>query len=95
MTILGYVLCAVGAHLVVLNYLVIWNNRQNRRKGIDRHQSFIPLLGGFLGGLGLYLLTGSKLAWLVALLDPGVAVLLLFPLALWKHRDTGQRGPPT
>ena len=93
MTILAYVLCFLGVHLVVLNYWGLWRNHRNRRLGIDKYHSAIPILGGTLGALGLYLLTGSPWAWLAALLDPGVAFLFLFPLALWKHRDARHGGP--
>lgn len=86
MTIVGYTLGALGALLMFLNYSAVATNHRNKRQGIDRHQSFIPLLGGVLGAIGFYLVTGSEWAPLIALLDPGCLVLLLFPFAMLKQR---------
>lgn len=91
MTILGYILGSLGALLVFLNYSTFVTNYRNRRLGVDRHQSFIPLLGGILGAIGFYLVTGSGFAPLIALLDPGCLVLLLFPIAMLKQKS-GDRG---
>ena len=87
MTILGYIPGALGALLVVLNYSTIVTNHRNRRLGVDRHQSFIPLLGGILSATGFYLVTGNGLAPLIALLDPGCLVLVLFPIAMLRQKS--------
>jgi hypothetical protein len=87
MTILGYIVGSLGALLVFLDYSALVTNRRNQRLGIDRHQSFIPLLGGILGAAGYCLVTGSALAPLVVLLDPSCLVLLLFPIAMLKQKS--------
>lgn len=74
---------------MLLNYSALVRNWQNKRRGIDRHQSSIPLMGGILGAIGVYLVTGSGWSPLVALLDPGCFFVLLFPLAMLEHA----RGP--
>jgi hypothetical protein len=88
-TIVGYILGALGAFLVLLNYSALVTNWQNRRRGIDRFQSSIPLIGGIFSAVGVYLVTGSAWSPLVALLDPGCVFVLLFPLALLQRT----RGP--
>lgn len=90
MTILGYIVGAIGAFLVLLNYSVVLKNYRNRRLGLDRHQSFIPILGGVLSAIGYYQVTGNGLSLLIALIDPGCFVLLLIPFALLKQKF-GQR----
>ena len=90
MTIVAWVLVAVGAYLIAANYWALAANRANRRKGVDRHYSFVPLLGGFLCAVGLYLVTQSRLAFAVALLDPGVWVLASLPVALLRELKARQ-----
>jgi hypothetical protein len=86
MTIVGYIVGALGALLIFLNYSALVTNHRNKRQGVDRHQSFIPLLGGILGATGFYLATRSEWAPLIALLDPGCLVLLLFPFVMLKQK---------
>lgn len=90
MTVVGYILGALGALLVFLNYSALVANHRNKRQGIDRHHSFIPLLGGISSATGFYLVTSSGWAPLIALLDPGCLVLLLFPLVMLKQQLGGR-----
>lgn len=86
MTALAWILLAAGAFLIALNYSALVVNYRNRRKGIDRHHSFVPLLGGLLGAWGVYLLGQPMLAVAVALSDPGIWVIGLLPVALLRQR---------
>ena len=92
-TIAAWILIAAGACFIGLNYGALVVNHRNRRHGVDRHSSFIPLMGGLLCALGAWLLARSGLALLVALLDPGVWVFLLLPVALLRRTapDGGKR----
>jgi hypothetical protein len=84
-TIAAWTLVVIGAYLIAINYRALVTNHRNRRSGIDRHHSFVPILGGLLGSIGAYLLVRNPLAFVVAAVDPGVWVLALLPVALLRH----------
>jgi hypothetical protein len=84
-TAVGWILLAAGLFFIVLNYGALAVNYLNRRRGIDRHHSFVPLLGGLLGASGLYVLGQGALAFVIAVADPGVWVIALLPAALLRQ----------
>jgi hypothetical protein len=74
------------AHTKILTPSALLINYRNRQKGIDRHYSFVPLVGGVLTAVGLYLLSLETLSLAIAVIDPGVSILSLLPVALWRQR---------
>jgi hypothetical protein len=87
--VVAWVLVTVGAYLILVNYWALAANYRNLGKGIDRHHSFVPFLGGLIGAVGTYLLVQDALAFAVAAVDPGVWVMAWLPIALL--RQAGRR----
>jgi hypothetical protein len=84
-SVVGWMLVAIGAYVISLNYWALIQNYRKQRRGEHRHHSFIPLLGGFLTASGIYLLIGNRLAFLMVLADPGVSVLAALPIVLLRQ----------
>lgn len=84
----GVCLLVMGAWVIIANWIMLCANLRNRRLGIDRHHSFVPLFGPLLVSGGLYLTVGWS-AWLVAPWAADVATLslvLLVPFLLARRR---------
>jgi hypothetical protein len=90
-TVVGWSLLAAGLFFIVLNYGALVVNYLNRRRGIDRHHSFAPLLGGIFGASGLYFLSHGALAFVIAVADPGVWVIALLPTTLLRQHGTEEK----
>lgn len=86
MTVISLGLVLIGTCFIALNYHALLVNYRNRHRNIDRHHSFVPVIGGALAAIGLYLLGQKSLALAAAVIDPGVWVMALFPVALLRQR---------
>jgi len=71
--IIGTVFILSGLSMVLCNYAYLVMNYINRRKGIDKHHSWIPLLGSVFTLIGIYIspLEFKKFYLLIFVLDPG------------------------
>ncbi|MDI1434052.1 hypothetical protein [Polyangium sorediatum] len=73
----GLLLCALGGYVLLMNAASVVVNGRNRRRGIDRFVSMVPLVGPLLACVGLFL--ASAPLWSLAVpwvLDMGTWSLL-------------------
>lgn len=87
--ILGGVLLLFGLYVAGFNWASIFINRNLQRKGVDRHVSMAPLAAPVSIALGLAALpiTKSWFAWLLPLVDPSLAILIVsLPLLIREFR---------
>ena len=81
--IIGAIVLILAVYAVVLNWASFFINSRNQRNGIDRHVSMIPILGGLLLPVSLFImpLELSWHIWFVSLVDPSIlAVVVVFPM---------------
>ena len=70
----------IGCVLVVANFVVWYENDQNRRRGIDRHISYIALMPQFVMGLSAICFHAAHNPWFAVWVPFYVA---LSDFALW------------
>jgi len=83
--IIGGLLFLFAMWAVLFNWASIFINMRNQRKGIDRHVSMGPIVGGLLLPISLFIMPlGSTWhAWFFALVDPSILfILFLFPMLM-------------
>jgi hypothetical protein len=84
--ILSLAILLLAAYVVVMNWGCVIVSMRNRRRGIDRHHSTVPLFSFFLAvvALILYPHPNNKVLWMLAvpMLDIAHLNLVLFVLLL-------------
>ncbi|MDC0743721.1 hypothetical protein [Polyangium mundeleinium] len=71
----GLLLCVLGGYVILMNAASVVVNTRNRRRGIDRFISMVPLVGPLLACAGLFL--ASAPLW-------GLAVPWVLDIATWS-----------
>lgn len=91
----GLVLIVAG-YLVAVNWGCVIVSLINRRKGIDRHRSVVPLVSVFLSGFayGVCPTSGRNWVFVVALCDIANWLVLWFPFWLLKEALQKKPGGP-
>ena len=89
----SWALTAFAALVVVLNYVWAITSVQNRRRGIKRHVSTVPILVLLFCGIASLLSKNRALPYpppllfaALILLDPGLWVLVAVPFAMIRRR---------
>jgi hypothetical protein len=88
--VLGGALLLFGLYVAGFNWASIWINRSLQRKGIDRHVSMAPIVAPvlILGGLVVIPFAKYWYAWLLAFVDPSLAILIVsLPLLIREFRS--------
>jgi hypothetical protein len=67
----SWALLTLGGMTILMNYVWAFANLRNKRRGIRKHASMVPLAGPLLSVYALYHLSGSTLIALsIFLVDP-------------------------
>ncbi|MBN1864322.1 MAG: hypothetical protein JW808_05425 [Victivallales bacterium] len=98
MTILRAGVCGVvlliAAYIVVMNWACVIASWRNRRKGIDKHHSTVPLITLILAGLMAYPLYPFATKWwilLIPAMDIGNWMLIIgVPSVMIAQKLTGK-----
>ena len=92
-TILAIALLLLAAYIVVMNWACVISNTKNRRRGIDRHSSMVPLMSILLTLGAMMVFPHPKAEWMliVPFLDLSTWSLLWFPFALLFHSPKNER----
>lgn len=82
-------LCA--AYIVVMNWVCVIISTRNKKRGIDRHHSTVPLISFILAALAILIYPLPNKIWMIAvpLLDIANWSLLWLPVLLireWKAK---------
>ncbi|MDI1475563.1 hypothetical protein [Polyangium sp. y55x31] len=76
----GLLFCVLGAYVILMNAASVVVNTRNRRRGIDRSVSMVPLVGPLLACAGLWLasapLWSFAIPWLLDIATWGLLVAL-------------------
>jgi hypothetical protein len=96
---IALLLCAFAAYVAVMNWRCVYLSRRNRKQGIDKYHSTIPLISFFLVVFaGLFAANPSgalvqriiRVAWLIPALDIAnwvvITALPLLALHYFKER---------
>ncbi len=88
----GFLLLLAG-YVAAVNWGCAIVSQINRRKGIDRHHSFVPLISVFLSGFAYFVCPRSGRNWVfvVPLCDIGNWVVLWLPF--WLLKEAWQKNP--
>ena len=91
--VLAVVVLLFGACIVETNWSSVIVSARNRRRGIDRHHSTIPLVSILLAALAYLIYPGFERVWIIAvpLLDIANWQLLWLPVVFF--RKSNNRGP--
>jgi hypothetical protein len=96
-------LLLLGALVAVINWRCVIVSMRNKRKGIDRHHSTVPLISLITTGFASFIYPLELKSWigLIPALDLGNWMLLVgLPIAIAqgafkrKEKNTEQRRPP-
>lgn len=68
-----------GCFMVFMNWMGVYRNMRNRRRGIDKHESSVPFFGPILILAGLYVapIDFQIWFWSIWLLDPIIYYMLM------------------
>lgn len=82
--ILAIVLLLFAAWVAVMNWICVVVSIRNRRRGIDRHHSMVPLMTvlATIGAKGVFPLSNFGWVWIFPALDPSNWSLLWLPFYL-------------
>lgn len=88
LSILTGLLLLAAAYVVVVNWTCVVISSRNRRKGIDRYHSTVPLVSLFLAALAalLWPYQGKSLFLLLPALDLANWMILAMPFLLLRER---------
>src|SRR5438445_12451429 len=95
--ILAFGILLIAAYIVVMNWGCVIVSMRNKRRGIDRHHSTVPVVSFILTALAYSLYPRADARWMITIpmLDIANWSLLWFPVALfreWKNKGTEQGG---
>lgn len=79
MKVLAVILAALGGYICVTNYVCIGMNFRNKKRGVDRYISAIPLMSGIMMFAAAIILLPKglwALGFIAFLLDPTYAMLI-------------------
>src|SRR5690349_5392392 len=97
-TILGALFLLVALYLLVMNWGCVIVSLRNKRRGIDRHHSTVPIVSAFPAILAAALLGRPFRIWalLIPALDIANLNLLFAPvyllIYLWRKRGAARKG---
>ena len=95
--IFAFAILLFAAYIVVMNWGCVIISMRNKRRGIDRHHSTVPVLSFILAALAYSLYPRADGRWMITvpLLDIANWSLLWLPVGLfreWKNKGTEQGG---
>jgi hypothetical protein len=88
------VLMLIGAFIAVMNWACVIVSMRNKRKGIDRHHSTLPLISLIAAGLAYFIYPLQPKGWigLIPALDLGNWMLVIgLPIAIVQGAFKGKK----
>jgi hypothetical protein len=97
--ILAFAILLFAAYIVFMNWGCVAVSMRNKRRGIDRHHSTVPVVSFILAALAHLIYPRADEGWMITvpLLDIGNWSLLWLPVRLireWKKKSTGRGAAP-
>jgi hypothetical protein len=85
--ILSFAILAVAAFVVVMNWGCVIVSMRNKRRGIDRHHSTVPIVSLLLAALASLIYPRAEKIWMISvpLLDIANWSLLWLPVVLIRE----------
>ena len=95
--ILAIVILLFAVYIVVMNWGCVIVSIRNRKRGIDRHHSTVPVVSFIMAGLAHLICPWPDKSWMIAipLLDIANWSLLWLPFGLireWRRRKIAEPG---
>jgi len=82
---IGGIVFILAIWIVIMNWASIFVNARNRRKDSDRNISMVPIMGGLLLPVSLFImpLGLSSHIWFLSLIDASIfSIIFIFPMLL-------------
>jgi NADH:ubiquinone oxidoreductase subunit 6 (subunit J) len=91
--IIAIVILIFALAIVVMNWGCMIVNRRNKKRGVDRHHSTVPIVSFVLAALAYLLYPRPVMSWMFAipLLDIANWRLLWLPVALIRQARTKEK----
>jgi hypothetical protein len=88
--ILTIAILLISAYIVVMNWGCVIVSTRNKRRGIDRHHSTVPIISFVLAALAFVIYPRADKLWMITipLLDIANWSLLLLPVVLIREART-------
>src|SRR5262245_40882574 len=88
--ILAFAILLFAAYIVVMNWGCVIVSLRNKKRGIDRHHSTVPVASFILAALAFLIYPGTNKMWMVSvpLLDIANWNLLTLPVVLIREART-------
>ena len=83
-TILSCAVLLLAAYIVVINWTCVIKSYRNKKRGIDRHHSMIPLMSAALAYVASLVFPYSRNEWMIIVpfFDPSIWSMLSLPFYL-------------
>ena len=97
-TSIAIALMVLAAYVVVVNWGCLILSARNKRNGVDRHYSTVPLVAAILATLAFVAYPFSPKGWIamIPVCDPASwSTLVALPVVLWKEFTATRKDPPT
>jgi hypothetical protein len=86
--ILATIVLLFAGHIVAMNWVCVIVSIRNRRRGIDRHYSTVPVISFILAGVAHITCPKADKNWMfvIPVLDIANGSLLMLPFVLLRER---------